>query len=942
MKSNLMKNNVIVLGQRWISDAEPELGLGVVIECDPRAMTVLFPRSEETRVYARHNAPLTRIQFSPGDRVTDADGQDWKVVAVQEKAGLLRYQVQDDTGQTRDLMEARLSAELHLSRPRERLLAAQLEASPWFRLKLEAAQQQQRVLQSPVRGLMGARVGLIPHQLSVAHTVAQRLHPRVLLADEVGLGKTIEAGLVLHAMIRQGRAGRVLILLPDSLVHQWLVEMRRRFNLAFSLFDLERCAAMAEGGENPFLSEQLVLAPLSLLTDHPNLLQSALSAPWDMLVVDEAHHLAWSPEESSLEHDTVAALAECIPGLLLLTATPEQLGVESHFARLHLLDPARYPDLDSFMAEHDSWEDTRRLADALLAGDLSAATQAQLRALLPDLDVDGQDEAGREQLLRALLDRHGLGRVLFRNTRAAVGGFPSRASHPVHLPVPESYAPWVAKGAIWPETRVEPETWLEEDPRLPWLTSWLKQNKREKLLLITRTAPVAEALEEHLRLREGIRTAVFHEGMSLLERDRAAAYFADPDQGAQILLCSEIGSEGRNFQFAHHLVLFDLPDNPDQLEQRIGRLDRIGQTETIQLHVPLLAGSAQARLYRWYDEALSVFARCSPTASSVHEHYMADLKPLLRPSADEAQLDALIAQAVALREALEADLAAGRDRLLELQSCRRDIADPLAAELATWDADEQLDRFMLSAWEAFGVHVEDQGAPRTWILQPGEHQLIEAFPGLDPDGMTVTTDRALALAHEDWHYLTWEHPMLIGVLEWFATAPQGCSEVAVLRNKSVKPGTLLLEAWYQPQVQAPAGLALDRVLPAEPLRLLVDMQGRNLAPQVAAAGLARQLVNPELRLARTVIKTHRDDAERLLDAADTLADAARDALITAAEQAWQDREGGELARLNALRQVNPAVRQSEIDAQQARVEAGSRALAGAQMALHAVRLIIAA
>ncbi|MFX4729072.1 SNF2-related protein, partial [Acinetobacter baumannii] len=76
-------------------------------------------------------------------------------------------------------------------------------------------------------------------QLLVAHTVASRLAPRVLLADEVGLGKTIEAGLVLHAQHRQGRAERVLVLVPDSLVHQWLVEMRRRFNLAFSLFDLE-------------------------------------------------------------------------------------------------------------------------------------------------------------------------------------------------------------------------------------------------------------------------------------------------------------------------------------------------------------------------------------------------------------------------------------------------------------------------------------------------------------------------------------------------------------------------------------------------------------------------------------------------------------------------------------------------------------------------------
>ena len=931
-----------VLGQRWISDTEPELGLGVVVEVDARAMTILFPRCEESRVYARLNAPLTRIQFAVGDSVEDADGQRWQVLSVSEQQGLLSYGCRDEAGRERHLMEARLSANLRLSRPRERLLAAQVDSRQWFDLRLAGASARQRLASHAGRGLLGARVGLIPHQLSVASTVSARLHPRVLLADEVGLGKTIEAGLILHAQVQQGRAGRVLILLPDSLVHQWLVEMRRRFNMAFSLFDLERCAALAESGDNPFLSEQLILAPLSLLTDHPHLLTQACEAPWDVLVVDEAHHLAWSPEEPSLEYEVVATLSEHIPGLLLLTATPEQLGVESHYARLHLLDPARYPSLEAFLDEHDTWRDTSDLADALLAGALDADQQSRLAALLPDLAVAADSDAGREALLKALLDRHGLGRVLFRNTRAAVGGFPARACQPVQLPVPEVYESWVAKGAIWPETRVDEDAWLEADPRLPWLAAWLKQHRREKCLLITRTAPVAEALESHLRLREGIRTAVFHEGMNLLERDRAAAYFADPDQGAQILICSEIGSEGRNFQFAHHLVLFDLPDNPDQLEQRIGRLDRIGQTETIQLHVPLLEGSAQARLFRWYHEALGVFSHCSPTAPTVHEHYLAELKPLLRPSADPALLDDLIARGIALRETLEEDLASGRDRLLELQSCRQDVAAPLAQALAEADADQALDRFMLAAWETFGVHVEDHGAPRTWILQPGEHQLIDAFPGLDPEGMTVCADRATALAHEDWQFLTWEHPMVQGVLEWLGHAPQGSVQVAVLRNKSVKPGTLLLEAWFQASTQAPASLALDRVLPAEPLRLLVDVKGRNLGPQVAAAGLAKMLDVPDAKLSRTVIKAHREEAESLLLAAERLAGEEVPRWREAALARWEAVEGSELDRLLALRAVNPSVREAEIRSQERRLGQGRDALAGTELVLHAARLIIAA
>lgn len=106
------------------------------------------------------------------------------------------------------------------------------------------------------------------------------------------------------------------------------------------------------------------------------------------------------------------------------------------------------------------------------------------------------------------------------------------------------------------------------------------------MLVICAKADTALQLEQMLREREAIRAAVFHEGLSIIERDRAAAYFASEEEGAQVLLCSEIGSEGRNFQFASQLVMFDLPFNPDLLEQRIGRLDRIGQMHDIQIMVP--------------------------------------------------------------------------------------------------------------------------------------------------------------------------------------------------------------------------------------------------------------------------------------------------------------------------------------------------------------------
>ena len=100
-----------------------------------------------------------------------------------------------------------------------------------------------------------------------------------------------------------------------------------------------------------------------------------------------------------------------------------------------------------------------------------------------------------------------------------------------------------------------------------------------------------------------MKVGLFHEGLPLVQRDRNAAWFAEPD-GAQLLICSEIGSEGRNFQFAHHLVLFDLPLNPGLLEQRIGRLDRIGQTQTIRIHVPYVESSSEECVLDWYHRGL--------------------------------------------------------------------------------------------------------------------------------------------------------------------------------------------------------------------------------------------------------------------------------------------------------------------------------------------------
>ena len=176
-------------------------------------------------------------------------------------------------------------------------------------------------------------------------------------------------------------------------------------------------------------------------------------------------------------------------------------------------------------------------------------------------------------------------------------------------------------------------------------------------------------------MRAGIRSAAFYEALSIIERDRAAAYFADETGGAQTLVCSEIGSEGRNFQFAHHLILFDLPLNPDLLEQRIGRLDRIGQDHDVEIHVPYLQGSAQETLLDWYDRGLDLFRDSCSAGYMIFQNFQQRLLPQLEQRT--AAFDELLTDSAEFTLRTRDELREGRDRLLERNSCKREVAETL-------------------------------------------------------------------------------------------------------------------------------------------------------------------------------------------------------------------------------------------------------------------------
>ncbi len=976
-----MSTPVFAVGQRWVSNTETDLGLGIVAQLAHRRVEVTFPAAGEQRVYAADNAPLGRVIYPVGERVHSDDGDAFTITETHQENGCVVYTGVDEAGQPVTLHEVDLDSFVHFSKPQDRLFAGQVDSSKRFLLRCETLRHRHLLAASPVQGLLGPRVQLLPHQLYIASQVAQRHAPRVLLADEVGLGKTIEAGLVLHQQLTCGQASRVLIVLPESLVHQWLVEMLRRFNLRFTVLDEQRCLAIESpesdadllsadeapatedqhpvtGGEipdNPFETAQLVICSLDWIVSNPERGAQALAAQWDLLVVDEAHHLAWHEASVSPEYALVEALARKARGALLLTATPEQLGVEGHFARLRLLDPDRYHDLRAFLAEERQYQAVSDLLQRLFEESPGTEVSSQQdlvrqistyvgaaegEALAAAFDQEGAERRETvDRLATLLLDRHGTGRVLFRNTRAAVSGFPRRILCPHELPVSQEDA--MPDGFDALDSFQGDSGRLSRAPRVQWLVTWLGEHRAEKVLVICAQAPLAKALEEHLRLREGLRSAVFHEGMTLLERDRAAAYFADDTDSAQVLVCSEIGSEGRNFQFARHLVLFDLPLNPDLLEQRIGRLDRIGQSRDIHIHVPYVDASAQHVLLRWYHQGLGAIEQVCPAGSTVRDQVGEALEHCLANPEDSAALEELITEtAQRTANALQA-LQQGRDRLLEMNSCRPQVAEDVIEQVMTLEQGRQLESYLDRALDELGVEQHHHSADAV-IIEPGDHMHGHSLDGLPEDGLTATYSRARALGREDMAFMTWEHPLVAGVMASIVDSDFGSTAIATIKLPPLKPGTLLLEAIFTLRYVAPRALGVARFITDSVTRVVVDEHGRQLADTLdeeTLAGLCRPV---KKNVASEMTRHIRPAVSALVERAETAVAEREQSLISVAREKAARLLGEELGRMESLAAVNPNIRGEEISYLRESLAAVDAALAAAALQMDALRVIVVA
>jgi len=439
------------------------------------------------------------------------------------------------------------------------------------------------------------------HQLEAAARVLRHMQGRAILADEVGLGKTIEAGIVLSELRLRGLADRALVLAPAGLVGQWREELERKFALPCAVADARLPAnpheapARTDGSPEP-----VVIA--SLATARRERLQAVLAADsWDLVIVDEAHRLKNARSAS-------ARLARSLRTryLLLLTATPIENRLADLFQLVNLVRPGLLGDAAAFRSRHGR-------------GDGSAVRNvASLQLALRELMVRHRRSEISLMLPRRLAETFrvvpsdeeaALYRGISARVRVAARGAPSAKL--LALRSAQQLAgssPWACAGILgklgWDDLAAQAAT-IRNSAKASALLQLLGRHRAtgEKVIVFTAYRRTLNALAA-LLANEGIEAAVYHGSLPRAGKDAAIARFA---QATPVLLSTEAAGEGRNLQFCHVMVNFDLPWNPMQIEQRLGRIHRIGQHHDVQLVNLVAQSTIEERLLGVLQSKINLF-----------------------------------------------------------------------------------------------------------------------------------------------------------------------------------------------------------------------------------------------------------------------------------------------------------------------------------------------
>jgi ATP-dependent helicase HepA len=281
----------------------------------------------------------------------------------------------------------------------------------------------------------------------------------------------------------------------------------------------------------------------------------------------------------------------------------------------------------------------------------------------------------------------------------------------------------------------------------------------------------------------------------------------------------------------------------------------------------------------------------------------------------------------------------GRDRLLEMNSCNAPRAEELIADIEAEENFLELENYMAQVFHEYGIDHEYH-SEGTEILRPTEHMKTGHFPGLKEDGCTVTYSRLKALVREDMEFLSWEHPMVSESMEMILSSEVGNAALATLSIKNIKPGTVFLESFYTVNCASPKHLQLDRFLPLTPIRLFMDVSGKNLTNVLDYKQLNKLCESVKRHLGYPIISQIRNEIETILAYSKAAAEEQLSDIIAQAKEAMRKSLTHEVARLEALKAINPTIRMDEINFFKQQLVDSEHYMDSAVLNLQALRVIV--
>lgn len=816
----------------------------------------------------------TAHEFTPGERVTHQEfGQG--VVIEPARDGYLRAFF--SAGERRVSLSA-LRAEQSRT---ERILGSVQGGAERARRAWLSFEAQALPIMESASALTSARIDLLPHQVVLTHRVATASPRRFLIADEVGLGKTIETALILRELASRGELDRALMVVPAGLLHNWHRELNEVFNLDFEIFGSE--GDITDRKTNAFAKHDRLIASIDTLK-RPARINRLLEAPrWDLVVFDEAHHLTAHRTGGKVRKTENYKLAEALKDhsrdLLLLSATPHQGNHFQFWMLIQLLNPTlfntpeemvenrhrlntvmyrrtkadacqpdgsplfarRWVHTESFLMGDDERHFYEKLREYLedgfdlakrqggkgralgflmaifqkiAASSFAAARRTLKRRLLmltlheahlrdKELDIEGRerltDEArlliheefqfGHDAIGRSEVDRV-IADLKYRLVRKLDDEALEMASDPYATEFSAMHAEEAASAVVdlhLPEERLRIDDLLRAFPiqretkaqkLLDGLGALWRQNPQEKIVIFATYLGTVDLIAREIEQTFPGQGVVVLRGGDHSAKTAAERKFRQKD-GPRVLVCTAAGREGINLQFARILFNFDLPWNPMDLEQRIGRIHRYGQNHTAQVYNLVLSDTIEGRIFLLLDEKLAEIAR---TVGKVDEqgNVAEDLKAqILGQLSERLNYDRLYQEALSDPELKRTHV--------ELEAA---LSNSKEARSVVFDLFQDLDGFSLDDYKPFSdISSSMARLLKFFQIAASDQRLMlksldaETYimDGSDGSSVRFTTNRDSATSQDGLQLLGIDHPLIQDALaRWSNIAPEeiGLSVVA--------------------------------------------------------------------------------------------------------------------------------------------------------------------